>query len=151
MNEKILSTEDLERLSREMDIRLIELSVGSESSEMKWFQRNHYPLSIPEKEANIIEEIIPDAGHTSESFWKRFKEATRSDVCEEGGVLYKQWKHFGDLSNKTVLQQFAVILVAMGFSGNALQVLALSCAIIVVHIGVKAYCMEISEKRTTEK
>jgi hypothetical protein len=30
----------------------------------------------------------------------------------------------------------------MGFSGNVLQILAVSLAVIVLHLGVKAFCME---------
>ncbi len=57
-------------------------------------------------------------------------------------MLNKQLKKWGDLSNEKVLKQFAYILGAMGFSGNGLQVLALSCGVVVIHLGVKAYCLE---------
>ena len=29
------------------------------------------------------------------SFWQRFKQAARRDLCEEGGVLNKQWQKWG--------------------------------------------------------
>jgi len=48
----------------------------------------------------------------------------------------------GGLSNEKVLKSFGVVLVAMGFSGNALQLLAVSLAVIVLHLGVKTICEE---------
>lgn len=60
-------------------------------------------------------------------------------------VLYQQWKKWGDLSNEKVLKSFGAVLVAMGFSGNALQVLAVALAVVVLHIGVKAICAEAGE------
>lgn len=142
MTEDVFSEKELDRLSREMDVRLAELATGGETAEAKWILRGHHPAPIPKKEARAVEETAAETGTTPESFWTRFKKATRADVCEEGGVLYTQWKKWGDLSNEKVLKQFGAILVAMGFSGNQVQVLTLSCAVIVVHLGVKAFCME---------
>ena len=142
MTQDVFSPEELKRLSREMDLRLAELAVGGESAEVKWIRRGKSPEPMPEKEAATVEKTAAEAGTTPDSFWTRFRKATRADVCEEGGMLYTQWKKWGDLSNETVLKQFGAILVAMGFSGNQVQVLALACAVIVVHLGVKAFCME---------
>lgn len=142
MTEEIFSNEELDRLSREMDVRLAELAAGGETAEAKWIRRGPKGPEIPKKEANDIEKAAPEAGYTPESFWSRFKKGTRADICEERGVLYAQWKKWGDLSNKEVLEKLAAILASMGFSGGTMQMLTLSCAVIVVHLGVKAFCME---------
>ncbi|GBC62752.1 hypothetical protein DENIS_3729 [Desulfonema ishimotonii] len=142
MTQHQFSPEDIDRLSREIDARLAELSADDDTVEAKWIRRGQSPVPMPEKEAEAIEKTVAEAGETPESFWKRFQKVSRQDICEEGGVLNKQWKKWGDLSNEKVLKQFGAILVAMGFSGNALQVLALSCGVVVIHLGVKAYCME---------
>uniref|UniRef100_UPI004055D167 hypothetical protein n=1 Tax=Candidatus Electronema sp. TaxID=2698783 RepID=UPI004055D167 len=76
------------------------------------------------------------------SFWRRFKQAARRDLCEEGGVLHTQWKRYGDLSNEAVLKSFGAVLAAMGFSGNVLQMLAVALGVIVIHLGCKAVCEE---------
>lgn len=76
-----------------------------------------------------MEKAVEEAGEAPESFWTRFKKAARQDVCQDGGVLNTQWKKWGDLSDETVLKRFGAILVAMGFSGNALQVLAVSLSL----------------------
>lgn len=104
--------------------------------------------------AKIIKQDIPDrlpvqwraikeiTKEEPRSFWRRFKQAAHSDLCDEGGVLNAQWKKHRDLSSKSVLESFGAVLVAMGFSGNALQVLAVAAGVIVLHIGCKAVCEE---------
>ena len=143
MTDEIFSPEELDRLSREMDARLAELAAGGgETAEAKWLFWRRGDAAVPKQEAETVAKTAAEAGQTPESFWTRFKKATRADVCEEGGLLHTQWKKWGDLSNETMLKQFGAVLVAMGFSGNQVQVLALACAVVVVHLGVKAFCME---------
>lgn len=144
MTDTPFSPEVIERLSREMDVRLAELATSGDPLETRGPSRGKgsAPLPLAEKEAAIVEKALAEAGQEPMSFWQRFQKAAHEDICEKGGVLYGQWKKWGDLSNKTVLRQFGVILAAMGYSGGPLQVLALSCAVVVVHLGVKAYCME---------
>ena len=76
------------------------------------------------------------------SFWQRFKQAAHKDLCEEGGVLHTQWQKWGDLSNEAVLKSFGAVLAAMGFTGNALHMLAVALGVIVLHIGCMAICEE---------
>jgi hypothetical protein len=76
---------------------------------------------------------------------KKFRRAAKSDLCEEGGLLNSQWKKWGDLNNQDVLDKFGILLVAMGFSGAALEILVVALAVIVIHIGVKAFCEDYSE------
>jgi hypothetical protein len=76
------------------------------------------------------------------SFWRRFKQAAHSDLCDEGGVLNAQWQRYRDLSSKSVLESFGVILAGMGYSGNALHILVVALGVIVLHIGLKAICEE---------
>ena len=76
------------------------------------------------------------------SFWLRFKQAARRDLCEEGGTLYALWKKYHDLSNEEVLKSFGALLVGMGFSGNVLQMLAVALVVIVLHLGCAVICEE---------
>ena len=57
-------------------------------------------------------------------------------------MLHTQWQKWGDLSNEAVLKSFGAVLAAMGFSGNALHMLAVALGVIVLHIGLKAVCEE---------
>lgn len=146
MAQNPFSTEEIQRLSDEMNVRLAELATSEAVLVLttKGPKRGDgdLPVPMPEKEAAIVEKTVTEAGQEPASFWMRFKKAAHEDLCEEDGVLNKQWKKWGDLSNETVLQRLGVILTGLGFSGGALQVIALSCGVIVVHLGVKAYCME---------
>ncbi len=147
------SPEEIDRLSREMDARLAELAAGGDAVQTKWIRQGHesMPMPVPEKESQVIEKAVTEAGQSPDSFWQKFRKAAHDDVCKEGGVLNQQWKKWGDLSNEKVLKQFAAILVAMGFSGNAVQVLALSCGVVVIHLGVKAFCMEAKADADSKK
>jgi hypothetical protein len=142
MSQDVFSPEQIEQLSREMDTRLNQLAAGQAETIGKNLFGGSKPLPMPQKEVAEVEKSVTEAGQDVDAFWKRFQKAARQDICTEGGVLNTQWKQWGDLSNQKVIKQLGAILVAMGFSGNVLQVLALACGVIVVHIGVKAYCME---------
>ncbi len=76
------------------------------------------------------------------SFLQKFAKAAKSDLCEENGVLYQQWKNWADLNNKEVIEKFSAVLVALGFSGQMLEILVVSTAVIVLHIRLKAFCEE---------
>ncbi len=142
MPHEIFTSDEIKKLTSDMEARLNELAKGGKNAHIKWIHNDHQPMAMPEKELTQVEKAAAGAGETPESFWKKFKKAAHEDLCEEGGVLNKQWKRYGDLSNERVLKQFGAILVAMGFSGNVLQVVALACGVAVVHVGVKAYCMD---------
>jgi len=86
--------------------------------------------------------IAAAAKEEPRSFWQKFRRAAHSDLCEEGGVLNTQWKKWGDLSNEAVLKSFGALLAGMGFSGNALQMLAVAAGVIVMHLGCRAVCAE---------
>ena len=103
---------------------------------------------MPNKQRRAIEDTTRQ---DAPSFMKRFLQAARKDLCEEGGVLYQQWKKWGDLSNEKVLHSFGAILVAMGFTGNAVQVLAVALAVIVLHLGAKTICEAAANSDSSSK
>ena len=100
------------------------------------------PEDLPERTPKQWQAVAQVTKEDPQSFWQRFKLAAHKDLCEEDGVLHKQWKKWGDLSNKEVLKSFGALLVGMGFSGNALQILAVALAVIVMHLGCTAICDE---------
>ncbi len=134
------SPEEIEQMKRDMAGQLRGLREAEAESKMRWITRGR--SRFPEPQIETVDKAVVAAGKEPESFWTRFKKAAKQDVCEDGGVLNKQWQKWGDLSNEKVLKQFGAILVAMGFSGNVLQVMVVSLAVIDVHLGVKAFCME---------
>ena len=132
--------DQLASLSLQIDQQLAELRDESAQAEFK--------DDKPDKQDNLErlpaqwQAISTITKEDPRSFWRRFKQAARRDLCEEGGVLHTQWKRYGDLSNEAVLKSFGAVLAAMGFSGNVLQMLAVALGVIVLHLGCKTICEE---------
>ena len=130
----IFTSEQITTLSAQIDNQLRELKQPSDSAHkgdniyiVLWKQRQAIEQATQEK---------PD------SFLKKFGQAAKSDLCEQEGLLNKQWQRWADLDNKDVLDKFGVVLVAMGFTGAILEILAVALAVMVINIGVKAFCQE---------
>jgi hypothetical protein len=136
----IFTSEEVATLSSEIDSQLRELRAGYDSG-MKNLE-SETPESLPAKQSQAIEEITQE---NPKSFLKKFGRAAKSDLCEEGGLLNNQWKKWADLNNKDVIDKFGLLLVAMGFSGAGLEILVVAVAVIVIHIGVKAFCEDYSQ------
>ncbi|MDM8541856.1 hypothetical protein QUF90_12280 [Desulfococcaceae bacterium HSG9] len=137
---EIFTEEQFTRLSDEIDKQLIELQNLSVSG-MKGGEKKT-PGELPEKQCEIIKK---NTGEQPETFLKKFARSARKDLCQEKGVLFKQWKRWGDLDNKDVLEKFGAALIAMGFTGSLLQILAVSTAVLVLHISLKTFCDEYSD------
>ncbi len=97
---------------------------------------------LPVKQSQVVAEITQEDPKT---FLKTFLAVAKDDLCEEGGLLYGQWKKWADLNNKDVIEKFTAILVALGFTGNTLPILVVAVAVIVIHLGVKTFCMYYSQ------
>ena len=89
------------------------------------------------------EAIERAAGEPAESFLWKFARAGHRDLCEDDGVLFKQWKKYGDLDNETTLRVVGGILATtMGLTGGVLQAGAIAVTVIVLHLTVKTICEE---------
>ena len=126
--------EDIARLSVEIDRQLLELKQMPDAG----YKGDDLDGQLV-KQSQAIEKATGEKPH---SFLKKFGKAAKSDLCEEGGVLYGQWQKWADLNNQQVVERFGAVLVAMGFSGAGLEILVVAIAVIVIHIGVKAFCEE---------
>ncbi|MDP8963006.1 MAG: hypothetical protein M3O33_03280 [Cyanobacteriota bacterium] len=135
----VFTPEEINALSANIDSQLQELRIDSASGTIKGDRQSD---SLPTKQSQAIEEITKEK---SKSFLKKFGRAAKTDLCEEGGLLNSQWKKWADLDNKDVIDKFVLILAPMGFSGAALEMLVVAVAVIVIHIGVKAFCEDYSE------
>ena len=130
----IFTPEQITTLSTEIDNQLRQLKQQPDSG-----QKGDKIYVGLVKQTQAIEKVTKEK---PESFLKKFGRAAKQDLCEEGGLLNKQWKKWADLNNKDVLDKFGAVLVAMGFAGATLEILAVALAVIVIHIGVKAFCEE---------
>lgn len=132
---KIFTDDELEMLSAEIDRQLQELQqfkdgvIRGDESETK---------GALVRQQEMIESLTKEP---MDSFMAKFGRAAKADICDEDGMLHKQWKKWGDLENKEALERLGAVLVAMGFAGNVLvSQLAVVVIVVIVHIGLKAFC-----------
>ena len=135
----MFSDEEISNLAAEINAQLSELrSLSSDTT-----------LKSDDKKAQLVKQnqaIALAAKEPAPSFLKKFWKAAKADLCEEDGVLYKQWKKWGDLDNKEAMDKFKVVLTGLGLTGNLLQSALVAVTVIVLHIGVKAFCDEYSDR-----
>lgn len=133
------SPEEITALSAEIDRQLQELrhAVSSEHKQ----GTNNIPEEMLVKQNETIAKITQEK---PKSFLQKFGRAAKSDLCEEGGMLNKQWKKWGDLDNKDAIERLGAVLVTMGFSGDLLSPLVVAVTVIIIHIGLKAFCEDYS-------
>ncbi len=94
------------------------------------------------KQASEIERITQENPVT---FLKKFRKAAKADLCDEGGVLNTQWQQWKDLASGDVVKNFGPVLVAMGFTGVLLETLVVAVGVIVIHVGLMAFCEEFGD------
>jgi hypothetical protein len=131
--------EELQTLSAEIDSQLMELAKDPASDGF----RKHIGHTVPAKQKQQLEQVIEqDLGikEPADSFMKKFARAAKQDLCLEGGVLYGQWKKYGDLENEDMVKTFGGILIGMGVSNAFLATFVVAVSVIVIHIGIKAFC-----------
>ncbi|MDJ0617494.1 MAG: hypothetical protein QNJ63_12255 [Calothrix sp. MO_192.B10] len=136
----IFTVEEINNLSATIDNQLRELRGELDSGQKRGATET--PDSLPVKQSQAIAEITQEK---PPSFLKKFARAAKCDLCDDGGILHTQWKKWADLNNQEVIEKFGAVLVTLGFSGGALEILVVALAVIVIHIGVKAFCEEYAQ------
>ena len=136
----MFSDQEIADLAAEIDAQLLELRSPSSDALRK----------SGDMEAQLVKQNEAIATATKEpakSFLQKFWQAAKADLCEEEGVLYKQWKKWGDLDNKEAMDKFKVILTGLGLTGNLLTSALVAVMVIVLHIGVRAFCDEYGDRK----
>jgi hypothetical protein len=134
-----LTTDEIHRLSAQIDQELRELAQAPPAVAFRGLGSGETPLSFPTKQLEAIEAAT---GEAAESFWSRFKGAARKDLCEEGGQLYYQWQKWGDLSNDRLILFTYGVLLGMGFKGAIVYVLIVAVVVTILSVGLKAFCAQ---------
>jgi hypothetical protein len=129
----------VDALASRIDQELAQLQQTPSLSVQRSLEEPDAPLA---KQASEIEKITQQPVR---GFLKKFRRAAKVDLCEKGGVLNAQWQQWKDLASGDVVKNFSPLLLAMGFSGVLLEALVVSIAVIVIHIGLKAFCEEFGE------
>ncbi len=137
----MFSDEEISKLAAEINAQLLELNALSSDTPLR---------SSDDKKAQLVkqnQEIATATKEPAKSFLQKFWRAAKSDFCEEDGVLYKQWDKWGDLDNKEALSKFGGFLAALGLKGDFLITGIVAVTVIVLHIGVKAFCDEYGDRK----
>lgn len=146
----MLSDQEISQLATEIDAQLLELRSPVISARLINANYGDASLKTVDKEAQLVKQnqaIAAAAKEPAKSFLQKFWKAAKADLCEEDGVLYKQWKKWGDLDNKEAMDKFKVVLTGLGLTGNLLQSALVAVMVIVLHIGVKAFCDEYGDRK----
>jgi hypothetical protein len=132
---EIFSAAQIEELSAEIDRQLQELRRAGTTTHKSGDELEPDGALSKQKEAieSLTKEPMP-------KFLARFGRAAKSDICDKDGLLNQQWHKWGDLNNKDALERLGAVLVTMGFSGNVVSPLTVAAIVVVVHIGLKAFC-----------
>jgi hypothetical protein len=135
----MLSVQQIGAMSAEVDRQLAAVRVmpiEDQRDGMDEVRRLRSQLRV-QKEA-----IAVATGEEAEGFLRKFARASRRDLCEEGGVLYEQWKKYADLENEKTIGFVSGIVGAMGLTGGAATGAAIAVTVIMLHLGVKTICEE---------
>jgi len=127
--------QELKTLSAEIDSQLSELANEPAEDISKAAKRGK--KTIPGKQKRQLEQATQE---DAESFLKKFARAAKQDLCLDGGMLHEQWKKWGDLDNESMLKNFGGVLAGLGLTAAPLQTAVVAVSVIVVHIGIKAFC-----------
>ena len=108
------SDQEIAALAAEIDAQLLELR----SLNVANFSKSVDPRLELVKQNEAIAAATKEP---AKSFLRKFWKAAKADLCEEEGVLYQQWKKWGDLDNKEAMGKFKLVLTGLGLTGNLLQ------------------------------
>ncbi|WOD41485.1 hypothetical protein [Nodosilinea sp. E11] len=135
----IFSEPEVQALAAAIDQELAGIDQTCRSSVQRSLEEPDAPLA---KQTSAIERITKEQPVT---FLKKFRKAAKADLCKEGGALNAQWQQWKDLASGDVVKNFGPVLVAMGFTGVLLETLVVAVGVIVIHIGLKAFCEEFGD------
>jgi len=140
MKKTTLTNAEIERLANQVNQELQELTADPAHGFQKG-RSGKTVLVVPQKQRIAIEKAT---GESADSFWEKYKQAARKDLCEADGLLYRHWHKLRDLPSKDVVKVSMGIVAGLGISGVALPVVGVAAAVIllniVLNIGINAIC-----------
>lgn len=95
-----------------------------------------------DKQFNTIAKATNQPGQT---FLKNFAAAAKGELCGKDGTLYKQWQKWSDLTNAETIAVFGLVLDKMGVSVSVMPALIAALAVVVLRLGLTAFCKTFGE------
>ena len=142
----MFTPDQIAAMSAEIDAQLQELYRNSSAVSKEGALRGDDTENLDQlfdKQFNTIAKATNQPGQT---FLKNFAAAAKAELCGKEGTLYKQWQKWSDLTNQDALNAFGGVLVGMGFSGSVLQGIAVATSVIVLRLGLTAFCKTFGEQ-----
>jgi hypothetical protein len=81
-------------------------------------------------------------GEPTDGFLRKFARVARRDVCEDSGLLNKQWEKYQDLSREDTLVVVAGALGLMGIANPVVVAIGVPITVIILHLGLRTFCEE---------
>jgi hypothetical protein len=89
--------------------------------------------------------IERETGQPIATFWMRYREQARNDLCLPGGILHQQWAKWRELQSKDAVKMTLGALAGMGISTANVAPLAVAATVflmnVVLKIGIAAVCV----------
>jgi hypothetical protein len=82
----------------------------------------------------------------ADGFLRKFARVARRDVCDEGGLLNRQWEQYQDLGREDTVVVVAGALGLMGVASPVVVAIAVPVTVIILHLGLRTFCEEYGEK-----
>jgi len=137
----LFTPDQIAAMSAEIDAQLLALSPRAKEGTLKGGDTDNLD-QLFDKQFNTIAKATSQTGAT---FLKHFAAAAKAELCGKDGMLFKQWQKWSDLTNQDVINTFGGVLVGMGFSGSVLQGIAVATSVIVLRLGLTAFCKTFGE------
>jgi hypothetical protein len=139
----VFSPEVLAELTAAVDRQLREVQtqpIGTDRSGMNEVQALRSQLAI---QTAAIAQVTQEP---ADSFLRKFARVAKRDVCDEGGLLNKQWEQYQDLSRADTLAVVGGALGLLGLANPVVTAIAVPVTVIILHLGLRTFCEEYGEK-----
>jgi hypothetical protein len=139
----VFSPEVLAELTAAVDRQLREIQtqpIGPDRSGMDEVQALRSQLAM---QTAAIAQVTQEP---ADSFLRKFARVAKRDVCDEGGLLNKQWEQYQDLSRADTLAVVGGALGLLGLANPVVTAIAVPVTVIILHLGLRTFCEEYGEK-----
>jgi hypothetical protein len=139
----VFSPEVLAELTARVDRQLREVQIqpiGPSRSGMDEVQALRSQLAM---QTATIAQVTQEP---ADSFLRKFARVAKRDVCDEGGLLNKQWQEYQDLSRSDTVKVLGGVLTGMGIASLTVVAIVVPIGVILLHLGLRTFCEEYGEK-----
>jgi hypothetical protein len=135
----MFSAEQVRELSIEVDRQLAAVRVmpiADQKDALDEVRRLRSQLRVQKDTIEVA------TGEPTDGFLRKFARVARRDVCEDSGLLNKQWEKYQDLSREDTLVVVAGALGLMGIANPVVVAIGVPITVIILHLGLRTFCEE---------